>query len=248
MLQAVGVVVAILFVLLLLRLLAPDLLITLVSPLSRAGSAVSASVAGTGAFFENKDKLVLSIAELERERVALNAENAVLAARVSDLTNLLGTRTERTPGILAGVVARPPVSPYDVLVIDAGAQEGVVPGALVHGAGGTPVGTVASRSAENARVLLFSSPGRETSVWAGEARIAMQMIGRGSGALEAIIPRDAVIAVGDLVYVAGPGSLPIGSVHSIHADPASPKAKVLIRPLTNPFQITWVTVGDGAAL
>ena len=236
------VVVFVVFLLLVLRLLAPDALLALASPLLRLGTVSSASVASVGSVFENKATLQLDVERLALENARLTTENATLRARTADLTKLLGTRTERGTGILSGIIARPPVSPYDVLVIDSGTDEGVVPNALVFGAGGMPIGAVASASKQNARVLLFSSPGKETEAWVGDARSPITLTGQGSGAMIALVPRELPVLYGDSVYVTGPGAMPIGTVVEVQTDPASPKSRVLIRPLANPFSITWVTV------
>ncbi len=245
-LYAAGGVVLFLVVLLGMRLFVPDALLALVSPLMRAGTVTTASVSSAGSVFEGKASLEQDKERYATENARLVAENAQLRARVTDLTHLAGTRTERASGVLAGIIARPPVSPYDVLVIDAGSEEGVRTGAVVMGAGGMPIGSVASASKQNARVLLYSSPGRETEGWAGEKRIPITLMGQGSGAMTAYAPRDAAIAPGDGVFVAGPGALSIGTVAEVHTDPASPKSRIIIRPLVNPFSITWVTVDTNA--
>ncbi len=245
-LYAAAGVTLFLVVLLGMRLFAPDALLALMSPLMRAGTVTTASVSSAGSVFEGKASLEQDKERYATENARLIAENAQLRARVSDLTELVGTRTERSTGALAGIIARPPVSPYDVLVIDAGTEEGVRSGSVVLGAGGMPIGTVASVSKQNARVLLYSSPGRETEAWAGEKRTPMTLVGQGSGAVTAYAPRDAGIAPGDGVFVSGPGALAIGTVAEVHTDPVSPKSRIIIRPLVNPFSITWVTVDTNA--
>lgn len=237
-----GGALGVLLLLLALRLLAPDALLVLTSPFLRAGTHASVGVASAGSVFESKAALEQEIEQLRMENARLTTESQTLAARVSDLTKLLGSRTEHGSGILAGIIARPPISPYDVLVVDAGTEEGVESGKLVFGAGGMPVGTVASASGQNARVLLFSAPGRETGAWVGDTRVPVTLIGKGSGAMVAQVARDAEIIVGAQVYVSGPGALPIGSVSEVITDPASPLALLHIRPLANPFSITWVTI------
>lgn len=247
-LRAGAIAVAVLVILGGLRLVFPDAFSALLTPLWRAGNAVSASVAGTGTFFTSKDTLTREQTRLQAENDALKAQNAVLVARTHDLAKLLGTRTEVNASILAGVLARPPVSPYDVLVIDRGTGEGVASGAHVFGNGGTPLGTVGVASEHSSRVLLYSAPGRETTAWVGEARVPVTLMGQGSGAFTARVARDAVVVVGDQVYVEGPGALPVGSITEVQSDPSAPKSTLRIRPVTNIFSVTWVTVSATAAL
>ncbi len=243
-----AIAIAVLLVVWGLRAVFPDAFTALLTPLWRTGSAVSAGVGNAGTFFDSKDTLVRERAKLQQENEGLRAQNEALLARTQDLTKLLGTRTEALPGVLAGVLARPPVSPYDVLVIDRGTDEGVATGAHVYGNGGTPLGTVGVASEHSSRVLLYSAPGRESSAWVGQARVPVTLLGQGSGAFSAQVPRDAVVLVGDEVYIEGPGALPVGRIIEVISDPSAPKSTLRIKPITNIFSTTWVTVSTSAAL
>jgi len=243
-----AIAIAVLIVLGTLRTVFPDAFTSLFSPFWNAGSAASASVGNVGTFFADKDRLARERERLQVENDGLKAQNAQLAARAQDLTRLLGTRTESVPAILAGVLARPPVSPYDVLVIDRGTSEGVASGAQVFGNGGTPLGTVCVASEHSSRVLLYSAPGRETTAWVGQSRVPVVLIGQGSGAFTARVPRDAAVVVGDEVYVEGPGALPVGNIIAVESDPSAPKSTLRIRPVANLFSVTWVTVSTTPAL
>ncbi len=238
---ALGLIVFVL-VFALLRVFLPGVLVAVATPFWMTGSALSAGVGNAGALLSDKPALVAERDRLLADNAALYAKSANLEAEVADLTRLLGDRTEAGSGILAGVLVRPPVSPYDTLVIDQGERAGVAAGMRAEGPGGMPVGMVESASGGSARVILYSASGRETESWVGEARIPMTLIGRSAGAMSAIVAREAGIAVGDLVYVAGPGARPIGSVVSVENDPSLPRSRVEIKPLANPFSLTWVTI------
>ncbi len=230
------------------RVVFPNAFVSAFTPLWKSGDAAAASVGAVGTFFTDKQMLAQKVESLQQETGALMNENSALKARLEDLTRLVGTRTEPAPGVLAGVLARPPVSPYDVLVVDRGTRHGVNSGAFVYGAGGVPLGTIAAATENSSRVLLYSSPGKETAGWIGEAKIAVSIKGQGSGAFYAEVPRETGVVVGDQVYVAGPGALPVGAVISIDANPAATEVRVRIRPVVNPFSITWVTVSSHAGL
>ena len=224
------------------RFFLPDALISTAKPFWATGNVLSAGVGNAGSFFTGKVALTDERDRLLAENAALYAKSARLEAKVADLERLLGGRTESMQGILAGVLARPPVSPYDVLIVDAGTDEGVSDGSRAQGPGGMPIGTVESVTKGSSRIQLYSTPAKETESWIGEARIPVTLVGEGSGAMSAIVAREAGIAIGDLVYVAGPGALPVGSVTSVGNDPSSPRSRVGIRPLLNPFSVTWVTI------
>lgn len=241
MLVVGGGVALVLLIGLILRLAAPEALVRITAPAFAASTRLAAAV-DTATTVSYRATLTARVAALTSENEALRAENAVVSARAADLAHLLGTRTERGAGILAGVLARPPVSPYDTLVIDAGLTEGIHMSARVYGAGGIPVGTVESVDTHIARVTLFSTAGLQTQGWVGETRVPLQLTGASAGAFDATLSKETPVMVGDKVYVSGPGALPIGVVESIESDPSSPTDTLHVRPFINPFTITWVTV------
>lgn len=232
--------IAVLF--LVLRILAPGALVAIATPVWHTGTVLSASVGNGASFFTDKATLTHERDRLLAENTALKEEKATTDARVADLTRLLGTRTEAAPGILAGVLVRPPVSPYDVLIVDQGSRAGVAVGSRAEGSGGMPLGTVESVSGASARIELYSTPGRETESWVGETRLPLTLRGTGSGSFSASVAREAGVHEGDLVYLAGPGAVALGSVVSVENDPSSPRSHVAIKPFVNPFSTVWVTI------
>lgn len=236
---AAAVIALLVIVLILLRLLAPGVWYRLTSPIWSFGASLSAHVAGTT---ESKATLRTERDTYQEKATALSVQNAALSAQVADLTKLLGSRTAPTPGIVASVLARPPVAPYDILVIDQGTSAGVSLGALVTGNGGTPVGTIGEADANHSRVTLYSTRSIATSGWIGDARIPVTLTGEGAGAFSASVPKIAGVEVGAGVYLASAGAFPIGTVVKIETDPSSPTVSLDVRPYVNPFSLTWVTV------
>lgn len=240
----VGAIVVLIIVLLVaLRLFAPGIWHSVTAPLWRAGNALSSRIGGIGTN-ESKAALTAERDTYAAQAAALANQNAALSAKVADLTKLLGTRTEPAPGIVAAVLARPPVAPYDVLIIDQGTSAGVVLGALVTGNGGTPIGTIGEADTSQSRVTLFSTHGIQTSGWAGDSRIPVTLVGAGAGAFTASVPNNAGVKVGDGVYIASGGAYPVGTVVKIETDPSSPTVNLDIRPYANPFSLVWVTVAQ----
>lgn len=226
---------------LLVRLLVPNTFWQITAPVFRASGALSAE---SHTFFSSFGNAVALSAENEKlvaQNAALAEENRTFQQKTTDVSAL--SDTKGTPaGIIAGVVARPPESPYDTLVLAAGAKDGVTLGMEAFGESGTPIGTVSSVLDDFSRVTLFSAPGTETSGWIGSKNSPITIMGQGAGALYATISRDAGIAVGDTVSVPGPGQLPIGTVTRVDGDPLSPGVTLRIVPTMNVFSVTWVTV------
>lgn len=237
-----GGFVVVALILLLLRFVVPGALVAMSAPAWRMSAAIADAIHAQSATFESPAKLQGELDAASAQITTLTDENKTLAAQVADLKKLLGTRSEAPPAVLAGVLARPPESPYDTLVIDQGSHSSVMPGALVRGPGGVPVGKVSSVTAASARVVLFSAPGTATDGWAGEDRVPLTIHGAGAGAFLASVPKDAELSVGDTVYVAGEGAAPIGTVVRIDSDPSASAATLYIAPFLNPFSLTWVLV------
>lgn len=229
---------------LLVRLIAPNFFWTITTPLFRASDAVSSGVHGFLSSFGNAVALTEQNEKLIAENAALASENQALIEKNASLTTLLGVSSaaKNISGVLAGVVARPPASPYDTLVVAAGSKQGVVLGMEAFGESGIPIGFVSSVLDDFSRVTLFSAPGVTTNGWVGKADVPVSLSGAGGGALSASIARAANITQGDIVYVPGPGQLPIGNVARIDSDPLSPGVTLRIQLASNPFSLSWVTL------
>ncbi len=220
------------------RLVAPNFFWQMFAPVYRVSDALSGETHAFLNSFGDTAKLAASNETLLSENAALASENRILHGEITSLSALSGGKI--LPGIPAGVVSRPPESPYDTLVVAAGEKEGVTLGMEAFAAGGVPIGAVSSVLADFSRVTLFSSSGTLTSGWVGHASTPLTITGEGGGAMRASVARAANIAVGDVVSVPGPGELPIGSVVRIDSDPLSPAVTLRIMPASNPFSIAWV--------
>jgi cell shape-determining protein MreC len=239
-----GVAILVVVIIVAVRAFLPDVFVALASPMWQTGTSLTTAVNDSSAIFDNKTKLAAENSALAQQVQTLTNENQVLTARSQDLTKLLGGLSSTGGEVLAGVLARPPESPYDTLMIAAGTDDKIVVNAFVYSAGGTPIGTIEHVTNATSQVSLFSTTGRNTDGWIGENRIPVTLTGMGAGAFSSTIPATASVAVGDTVYVPGPGALPIGSVVKIDTDPSSPTEVLHIQPLVNIFSITWVEVAQ----
>jgi len=237
---AVALIGALALILFVLRFAAPSVFFAATSPFFSVGNVIPASIGSVFAGFENAASLARDVEVLTRANEALVNENVSLRAQLADYEPLRSE--DGSAGIIAGIIARPPLAPYDVFVVALPGGATVAHGALVSGAGGVPLGTVESVAGGYAHVALLSMPERATEGWVGEERIPMTIVGKGAGAFSADIPRDALVTPGDMVYVPGPGARPVGTVREVKADPSSPRSSVTIEPMTNLFMITSVLI------
>src|SRR3989344_2861441 len=230
----------------LLRLLAPNLFWYIFAPVFHAGDTITETGHAFLNGFANTSELAWENETLRDANAAFALENEALREKLDSIEGLAGEGR----GIIAGIVARPPTSPYDVLVLSAGSDAGVALGqrAFSLPAGkaeggvpstksdlvlGVPLGTVSSVLSGFSRVTLFSAPSVSTDGWVGTDNLPLVIKGAGAGALSASAPRSANITEGDVVSVLGPGKLPIGVVVRVDSDPASPSVTLRIMPAYN---------------
>ena len=230
--------------LLFLRVLAPDAFWKLFMPAFGVPHAFSTKTDAIFSGFRDTAALAQDNARLEDENHALASQDQMLTQKLKNVTALLSTREAREtiPGVLAGIIARPPESPYDVLVIAAGENDGVVIGMEAFGERNTPIGIVTSVLKDVSYVTLFSASGVTTEGWVGSANTPITIFGAGGGVMEASTVRDANVSVGDAVFVPGPGMLSVGSVVRLDSDPLSPEVKLRIMPAANFYGLSWVVV------
>ncbi len=237
-----GSVVGIAAVFFLLRTFLPGVLVFAATPLWTGGTKLEAGVGMVFSGFGNSVKLTQENAALSQQLSELQNENVVLTARAQDLTKLLGGQSGSDSNILGGVLARPPQSPYDTMVVSVGSKDGVVVGAIVYATGGIPIGTIRSVAPHTATIELLSTAGRTTDAWIGADRTAISLYGLGGGTFGATLPKSVPISVGDIVYVPGPGAIPVATVARVNTDPSSPTVDLYLQPLVNIFSLPWVEI------
>ncbi len=162
------------------------------------------------------------------EALALRAELSQQGARLADrdalyqenieLKRLLNRAAGRAVTI-AGVLQRPPGTPYDTLVVDLGRQQGAVVGSLVSMGGSALVGVITEVMESASRVTLFSSPGQvhDGVLMVGEVAVAVSVEGQGGGSLRAQVPAGSGARVGDTVRLPGVGMGLVAEVRQVHA-------------------------------
>ncbi len=130
------------------------------------------------------------------DRDALAKENAELKARLG--------RSSSQETILAAVIGKPPLLPYDLFVIDAGSDQGVAEGQWVSAGGTTLIGRVTAVYQSSAQVTLFSKGGETlaATIRLSDGTFApLTLTGQGGGALVSELPVGAPVHVGDELII-----------------------------------------------
>lgn len=158
-----------------------------------------------------------------------------------ELKALLGATS--TPEFLAGVLARPPFTPYDTLIIDRGAQDGIVSGAPVYYGYDRALGYVRVVYPTYSLVTLFSSPNVESTVYVYGPNIFTKAYGEGGGTIRVSVPQGVSLHEGDIVVLPSIDRGILGSIHAIRSVPTEPEQSAYIA-FDAPLQsIHFVRVG-----
>ena len=130
--------------------------------------------------------------------------------------------------ILAAILAKPNQSPYDTLLIDAGASEGIKIGDIVFAEGDAPIGRVDTTDDDTAKVVLFSNPGETTEAVISGKNIFAQLVRRGGGNFEMILPSGLALQKGDQAVLPGITPFVVAITQTIISDPRDPFNKALL--------------------
>ena len=195
-------------------------------------------------FLENEN-LKIQISESEADR----ANYSSVIAENENLKEILGRKNINKNLILAAILAKPNQSFYDTLVVDVGEKNGVKIGDMVFALGDIPIGRIAEIYPNSSKIILFSSAGEKTQAvishaTAGQAGkdVFMEIVGRGGGNFEMIIPRDLILEKGDQVTMSGINPYVLAIVETIISDPRDPFTKVLLACPINIQELKFVQI------
>jgi len=150
--------------------------------------------------------------------------------------------------ILASIISRPPQSPYDILIIDAGYDNEIRAGMLVTAYGNVLLGYIAEVFPSTSKVKLISFSGEETNVLIESAGtgtstvISAIAVGRGGENLEIKLPSSIAINFGDQVKTMGTFSFIVGTIEKVEISLSDPFQKLLFRLPVNIQELKYVMI------
>jgi hypothetical protein len=156
-----------------------------------------------------------------QERNAAHAELSWLHATIPDFERVSTLLSHDDERIIAGVLSAPNESPYDTLILDAGADDGVRVGSLVFNAW-SPIGTIIETAKRTSTVTLFSTPGVASIVYSPREGTMAKAIGMGGATFRVLMPHGSTVAVGDPFIMPTLGGGVIGTVARVWNDPTEP--------------------------
>ncbi len=213
-------------------------------PLWLVSSIVVKPFSGIGGYFSFKSTLVNRNTALEEEISSLKLKEVdydLIAKENQDLKNQLGRKTV-SDRIASRILSKPPISPYDTLVIDTGSTEGVSLGDKVFSAENIIVGIVTNVTPHTSLVRLFSSGGEKQESILSRTGTSFVLVGNGGANLFVEVPKDTDVLWGDVFVYPGISASTIGTVYYIDTNSQSSFKTVYIRVPGNVFTTKWVFV------
>lgn len=174
-----------------------------------------------------------NLISLNADRNSLLEENAILQEKIG--------RKDSEKYVFSNVLERPGFSPYDFLVIDAGALAGVTVGNKVF-YNNFVLGVVVEVTLNLSKVELFSSSGKLAQVLMGDKKMPVQATGQGGGAFEALLPKGIDVEIGDPVMLVEDVKKVFGFVGGIVDDESDSLERVFFSLPINIYEINTVSV------
>lgn len=190
-----------------------------------------------------EEKRALETALASQQGIALTLEHAMQENK--ELRQMLGALPAER--LVAGVIAQPPHTPYDTLVLDRGTDAGITQYAPVFHTNGAAIGYIRSVTARSAIVTLFSSPHAETTVYVFGPNIFARAEGQGGGVTRISIPQGIVVTEGDIVVLPALDGGLFGTIDAVESTPTGPEQNAFITLAAPIASIRLVSVGISPA-
>ena len=139
-------------------------------------------------------------------------------------------------------MTKPNHSPYDTIIIDIGNNVGIKEGDTVYANGNIPIGNINKVYDKTSLVTLYTNPGQKTEGFVNGLNAGVEIIGRGGGNFEMIIPIELLVEKGTIIYTPDNTSLVVALVDEVISKPSDPFKKVLLSSPVNIQNLKWVQV------
>lgn len=203
-------------------------------------------------FFDKIDYFFSSKSYLSSENKRLLDENTTLKLEMinyqivenenNELKNILNRFSPNENFVLANILSKPNISPYDTIIIDIGRFDNIKEGDIVYANGVIPIGIIDKVYEKTSLVSLYSSPNKRTEGFIDGPNASVELVGRGGGNFEMIVPLELPIDKSSVVYIPNNNSLVIAIVSEIISENADPFKKVLLNSPVNIQSLKWVEV------
>lgn len=215
------------------------------SPLWFLKNSLSSFIVENAKLLNSKTSLIRENDLLKEQLISKNKEQVLfelLRKENEDLKNILNRNKANQKLVLASVLVKPFLSPYDTLIIDIGDQDGIKAGDQVLVEGYIFIGYIKEVYHDTSKVVLYSSPGEKVKVLIGESNITKEAIGLGGGNFSVEIPREIDIKEGDSIVIPSISTNIFGTVEKIDFKESDSFQTILFKNPVNISELKWVEV------
>ncbi len=193
---------------------------------------------------QTREKLSEENRKLKNELNQINSQlllHQLLLTENNELKKMLGRGDENQNFVLANILAKPNLSPYDSLILDIGRNHGIKKGDKVV-VNNIVIGKIEDVYLKTAKVWLYSFPNETLDVAIGFDKVIGSAEGKGGGNFEVKFPREVPIKKGDVVVLPEMDLFILGTVESILTTPEDSVQTILFRIPINIFELRWVQI------
>ena len=217
---------------------------TISRPVWTAKSLITGSLSGIKDFLAFKSSLIKENIELKDRVAQLElkvTDHDILEKEIEDLRMEVG-RVGNSRRFMASILSKPPNSPYDTLLIDAGTSLGLQVGDKVYLSENIIIGTVMSVTDKTSVTTLFSSSGQKQRATLLRTGTVFELSGRGGANFIVEVPKESDILVGDIFIYPGILQSVISNVYYIDANSQSSFKTVYLRIPGNVFSAKHIFI------
>ena len=221
-----------------------DTLFSVAKPIWSAENYVAEKYHKIYALFSEKQELTRLNEKLELElgEAKTSLQSLEVYKRENEnLKSLLLGRDSGEKRVLANIMAKPNHSLYDTLLLDVGAENGIVAGDRVL-TGDFVLGTVREVYENHSKATLLSSYGEVSKVLIGDTNISAEALGRGAGNFTLKVPKEIVVTKGDIIRMPGLNPKFFGTVLDVEQTETSTFQTILFRLPANINHLRWVEI------
>ncbi len=217
----------------------------LIGPFIRAGAGINNDIGLFLNYFSSKKSLKIENDKL-RKSINIMAVKELKYKIMRD-ENIIMKNSLRIYGdigsyTIARVTAKPPFSPYDILILDSGSNSGISIGQRVYFSEDVILGEIVEVYTNSSKARLYSSYGTITKAKIEGQGIFFSLLGRGMGNFRIEAPRDLQITKGDILTAGDePGKI-IGEVHGVSTGPTDAFQLVHARYPINFLDVIYVGI------
>jgi cell shape-determining protein MreC len=166
----------------------------------------------------------------------------ILKNDVNQLKEILGRMPTNPDFILGNILTKPNHSPYDTIIIDIGSSMNIKEGAQVFANGNIPIGNISRVYDNTSLVSLYTNPGQKTEGFVDVSNASVELIGRGGGNFEMIIPIELPADKGTIILLPGSSNMVLAAIDEVLSKPSDPFKKVILSSPVNVQNLKWVQV------